>query len=273
MAWDNIISRTVWLFLQPSNLIFILLLIGLVLLWRGRQKPGLWAITVSVTLYGLAMFGPLTNLVMAPLESRFARFTNDVSQPPYSGIIILGGSERIRVSTFHHQVSLSGAAERLIEAAKLARQFPALPIIYSGGGRLDGMMTEYEIARKFFQEAGIDLSRIRFGDKSYNTYTNAIESRKLIKPGEEDKWFLVTSAFHMPRAVGAYRKAGIMIQPYPVDYRTELSSSLISKPDAGAALYELDFAVHEWLGLIAYYISGHSDNLFPTPQETILKDS
>ncbi|VAV98962.1 hypothetical protein MNBD_ALPHA02-1418 [hydrothermal vent metagenome] len=267
MAWDNIISRTAWLFLQPSNLIFILLLVGVFFLWRGRQKPGLWAITVSVTLYGLAMFGPLTNLVMAPLENRFARFTNDVSQPPYSGIIVLGGAERIRVSTFHHQVSLSGAAERLIETAKLARLFPALPIIYSGGGRLDGMMTENEIARKFFSEAGIDLNRIRFDDKSYNTYTNALESRKLIKSSETGKWFLVTSAFHMPRAVGAYRKAGIMIQPYPVDYRTELSTSLISKPDAGAALYELDFAVHEWLGLITYYISGHSYSLFPAPQK------
>jgi len=267
LAWDNIISRTVWLFLQPSNLIFFLLLVGVILLWRGRQKPGLWAVTISVTLYGLAMFGPLTNLFMVPLESRFVRFTNDISQPPYSGIIVLAGAERISVSTFHHQVTLSGAAERLIEAAKLARQFPALPVIYSGGGRQEDMMTENEIARKFFQESGIDLSRIRFDDNSYNTYTNALESRKLIKPGEDSKWFLVTSAFHMPRAVGVYRKAGVMIQPYPVDYRTELSTSLISKPDAGAALYELDFAVHEWLGLIAYYISGHSDEFFPAPKK------
>ncbi len=265
MAWDNLISRTVWMLLQPSNLIFIFILAGIILIWRRRQKTGLSILTVCITLYALVMFGPLTDWLMIPLEKRFSIYTNDVNHGPYSGIIVLAGAERLDYSTRSNQVVLNGAAERLIEAAKLARAFPELPIIYCGGGRIGHMLTEVDIARKFFTEAGIDLSRIRFDDKSYNTYTNAIEGKKLIKEHEAEKWLLVTSAFHMPRSVGAYRTAGINIQPYPVDYRTELSTSVLRKPNAGRNFYQLDYAIHEWVGLLAYYISGHNNELYPSP--------
>jgi uncharacterized SAM-binding protein YcdF (DUF218 family) len=259
--------------LQPSNLIFVLMFVALILIWRGRRKSGLSLFTVCLSLYALVMFGPLTGWLMVPLEKRFSVYSNDLAHGPYSGIIILAGAERLTYSSRNNQVSLDGAAERLIEAAKLARIFPDLPIIFCGGGKIDNMLTEVEIARKFFLEAGIDLKRIRFDDKSYNTYTNAIEAEKLIKDHETEKWLLVTSAFHMPRAVGAYRAANINIQPYPVDYRTELSTPLISYPNAGRNFYQLDFAVHEWVGLLAYYISGRSNNIFPAPQEIRPEDS
>ncbi len=265
MAWDNIVSRIIWMLIQPSNLIFILMLVSLILIWKGRRKMGLPVLTVCVAFYSLVMFGPLTSWLLVPLEKRFSVYTNDITHGPYSGIIILAGAERIRNSSYHNQVILNGGAERLIEAAKLARLFPDLPIIFCGGGRIEGMMTEGEIAQKFFIEAGIDLNRVRFDDISYNTYTNAIEAKKLIEKDETDTWLLVTSAFHMPRAVGSYRNAGITIQPYPVDYRTELSPSLSSKPNAGRNFYELDFAVHEWVGLLTYYISGRNDILYPAP--------
>jgi len=265
VAWDNLISRGLWLFLQPSNLIFVLLLIGILLVWRGRRKAGLSVLLCCLAIYGLTLFGPLTNWLLIPLEKRFSVYTNDLSQAPYSGIIVLAGSERLRYSATHDQVTLNGGAERLIEAAKLARIFPSLPLIYCGGGRIDGLISETEIARKFFREAGIDPARIRFDDRSYNTYSNALEAKKLITEGETGKWLLVTSAFHMPRSVGAFRKARIYIQPYPVDYRSSLRHTLFGRPDAGRNFYELDFALHEWVGMLAYYLRGRSDHLFPAP--------
>ncbi len=213
----------------------------------------------------MVMFGPLTNWLLVPLEKRFSNYTNLISDTPYSGIIVLGGAERLGFSTKHNQVALNGGAERLIEAAKLARIFPALPIIYCGGGKNNDSFSESEVAQKFFSEAGIDISRIRFDDRSYNTHTNALEAAKLIQPHETGKWLLVTSAFHMPRAVGSFRTQDINIQPYPVDYRTEVSIIMAGKPDAGRNFYELDFAAHEWLGLLAYYISGRSEELYPAP--------
>jgi len=266
MTWDNLIPRMFWLLLQPSNLFFILFLIGLVLIWRSHRKTGLSLLTGCAVFYAMVTFGPLTSWLMTPLEKRFSHYTNHIGDAPYSGIIVLGGAERLKLSTKHNQATLSGAAERLVEAAKLARIFPDIPIIHSGGGQRENTLSETEIARKFFTEAGINLYRIRFDTKSYNTYTNALETAKLIESHEKGKWLLVTSAFHMPRSVGAYRNAGINIQPYPVDYRTSLTNSLIRRPNAGHSLYQLDFAVHEWLGLLAYYISGRSEELFPAPQ-------
>ncbi len=265
MAWDNLLSRGIWLFLQPSNLFLILLVIGILLVWKNRRRSGLGLLAFCGVIYMMVMFGPLTNWLLVPLEKRFSNYTNLISDTPYSGIIVLGGAERLGFSTKHNQVALNGGAERLIEAAKLARIFPALPIIYCGGGKNNDSFSESEVARKFFSEAGIDISRIRFDDRSYNTHTNALEAAKLIQPHETGKWLLVTSAFHMPRAVGSFRTQDINIQPYPVDYRTEVSIIMAGKPDAGRNFYELDFATHEWLGLLAYYISGRSEELYPAP--------
>lgn len=266
---DNLITRSIWLLVQPSNLLFILLLLASFLIWRGRKKLGKGIIAACMVTYAMTMFGVLNNILMVYLEERFSNYTNVVSDTPYSGIIVMAGTERLTYSTYHNQVTLNGAAERLIETAKLARQFPHLPIIFCGGGKRKNMLSETDVARKFFTEAGIDISRIRFDDHSYNSYTNAIEARKYIKDTEKEKWLLVTSAFHMPRAVGAYRKAGINIQPYPVDYRSDLNALSIHSPNTGRNLYELDFAVHEWVGLLVYYIRGYSDDLFPAPLNNI----
>lgn len=267
MAWDNLISRLTWLLLQPSNLFLFLLLIAIFLLWKNRQKFGLFLIMTCAIFYMMVTFGPLVNWLLVPLEQRFSVYNNQISEAPYSGIIVLAGAERTRYSEKHQQVTLSGAAERLIAAVKLARIFPALPIIFCGGGKNGAMLSEADIARQFFSEAGIDVSRIRFDDKSYNTYSNALETKKHIQPHETGQWLLVTSAFHMPRTVGAYRMAGIPVQPYPVDYRSDLAYPLLRKPDAGRNFYQLDFAVHEWVGLLAYYISDRSTALFPAPKD------
>jgi len=265
LAWDNLISRTIWLFLQPGNLLVILLVIATFLIWKGRRKTGLSILISCMVIYILVMFGPLTNWLMVPLEKRFAVYTNDDRHGPYSGIIVLAGAERIRYSSSHQQVTLDGAGERLIEAARLARKFPSLPVIFCGGGKINGMTSEVDIARKFFLSAGIDLNRIRFDNKSYNSHTNAIEAKKRIRPDETGKWLLVTSAFHMPRAVGAFRHAGVAIQPFPVDYRTDFNDPFLHKPNFSRNLYQLDYAVHEWVGMLAYYIGGYSDSLYPAP--------
>ena len=265
MGWDNVISRTFWLVIQPSNLLGFLLLLGIILVWTGRRTSGMTTLLSCFIFYLLVMFGPLTEALLVPLEERFSRYSNVHDNGPYSGIIVLGGAEQLTPSTFHDQVTLSGAGERLIEAAKLARLFPHLPLIYCGGGQSDGMISEAAIARKFFREAGIDLNRIRFDTVSYNTYGNAQEAKKIITPSETGKWLLVTSAFHMPRAVGAFRSAQINIQPYPVDYRTDLIIDFLHKPNTGEGLYELDYAVHEWVGLLGYYLRGYHEDLFPAP--------
>lgn len=270
MAWDNIISRSVWVLIQPGNFLFFMLLIGLV--WNkyshkksAYKKIGRRLIVISITAMSLIGFTNISNWILWPIEGRMDIYRNQTDQGPYSGIIVLGGSEQMAQSTAANQATFNQQSERLTEAAALARKFPNLPIIHSGGTRPDpDGFSENDVARLFFTQASIDLSRVRFDTKSYNTHSNALESKALIADGEAGKWFLVTSAFHMPRSVGTFRQADINIQPYPVDYKTSLNYDGLLSFNFSENFQRFDLAIHEYVGLLAYYITGRSNTLFPT---------
>ena len=93
-----------------------------------------------------------------------------------------------------------------------------------------------------------------------------IKTKALVDPKPGQRWLLVTSAWHMPRAMAAFRKAGFQVEPWPVDYRTAGWSDafhLFPFESPAQGLRQLDLAVHEWLGLLAYRLSGRSDDAFP----------
>ena len=81
-----------------------------------------------------------------------------------------------------------------------------------------------------------------------------------------DTWILVTSAFHMPRAIGAFRHTGWNVVPYPVDYRRGARSEDTSGRNLGHGLQTLNVALREWLGLALYYADGRIDRLLPAPR-------
>jgi uncharacterized SAM-binding protein YcdF (DUF218 family) len=84
------------------------------------------------------------------------------------------------------------------------------------------------------------------------------------RPGET--WLLVTSAFHMPRAMGLFRKAGFAVLPWPTDYRTSGREGIGMFRDGPVdALQTTTLAMREWIGLLAYFLSGRIDRLLPGP--------
>lgn len=273
MAWDNLFSRTAWFLIQPGNLLYILLLTGLLLTAYTTKrsmysKLGRRVVIVTMTLLFLIGFTNISKWIMWPLEVRFDSYRNNTDGSPYAGIIVLGGAEKPSQSTTSQQATLNHGGERLIETAALARQYSDLPIIQSGGTRPNpNGLSENDVAEIFFTQAGIDISRVRFERKSYNTHSNANESKALILPDETGKWLLVTSAFHMPRSVGAFRQAGINFQPYPVDYKTTLKYEGLFDMKFSENLSLFELAIHEYIGLLAYYITGRSNSLFPSPQK------
>jgi uncharacterized SAM-binding protein YcdF (DUF218 family) len=89
----------------------------------------------------------------------------------------------------------------------------------------------------------------------------------LIKPRPGERWLLITSAYHMPRAVGCFRRAGLSVEAYPVDWRTGGRRGLTTPSGSVAGgLDRADVAVREWLGLVAYWITGRTSDLFPAPR-------
>ena len=269
MEWDNIISRTIWILIQPGNFFFLMLLLGLFLNIYNQKKNiflkiGRYLVITSITIMSLVGFTNLSSWILWPLESRMDAFRNKTDLSSYSGIIILSGSEDPLLTNATNQATFGDSSERLIQTAALARKYTTLPIIHSGGVRpVPSGFSENDVARIFFKEAGINLSRVRFETDSYNTHSNAIGSKALIKVGECNKWLLVTSAFHMPRSVGTFQQAGINIQPYPVDYRTSLKYDGFFRLSFSENFQRFDLAIHEYIGLLAYYITGRSNKIFP----------
>ena len=96
-----------------------------------------------------------------------------------------------------------------------------MKMIYStySGQLIPNGITENQAAKNFYAKQGIPTERLLLENKSRNTYENAKESLKVIKPGETP-WILLTSATHMNRSVKTFEEAGWKVIPYPVDYQT-----------------------------------------------------
>jgi uncharacterized SAM-binding protein YcdF (DUF218 family) len=109
--------------------------------------------------------------------------------------------------------------------------------------------------------------RFIFEETSRTTWENAVNTRELVKPTPGERWLLVTSSFHMPRSVGAFRKVGFEVEAYPVDWRTRGwrdATQAFNRVSAG--LSRADVAIHEWRGLLTYWLVGRSSALFPAPR-------
>ena len=126
--------------------------------------------------------------------------------------------------------------------------------------------SEAELAARLFKSFGIARTRILIEDRSLTTAENASFTMSLINARSNERWLLVTSAMLMPRAVGAFRKVGLQVEAYPVDWQTEGSSDLLSFFESPFLRFTLcDAAVHEWIGLLVYWVQGRSSALFPSP--------
>lgn len=251
-------SKIIWFFLQPSTLLLVLLIAGLVLYRAGRTETAIRVLIAATAIYGIAGLSPLANALMLSLEYRYSR-PNIEDGERVDGIVILGGVVDALVSGSRNEIALNEAAERLTEASALAYRFPNARIVVSGG---DGALIyrssdEASIAKQFFTRVGIDPVRITLETDSRNTWQNAKFTKRLIKPKSGERWLLITSAFHMWRAMGCFRAAGFDVTPWPVDFRTRGTEDLLRfPPRPSTAWRRIDLASKEWIGLIVYYLTG-----------------
>ena len=254
------LSKILGFFALPSNLMMLMGLIGVALLFTRRGRLGKGMMIASLIALAAAGWSPLGNWLMAPLENRFPSWQG--AGPP-DGIIILGGAISPELSKARGNLALNEAAERMTAAADLARRYPAARIVFSGGsGRLGGGVAESKFVLPLFESFGIAAARVTLEGRSRNTAENARFTKELVQPKPGDRWLLVTSAYHMPRAIGVFRREGFAVEAYPVDWRTGAEdSSAFSSLSAGMA--RTDTAVHEWLGLLAYRLTGQTAQLLP----------
>lgn len=259
-------SKILWFLTNPGNLLLIILCLGVAFLWVGWRKTGRWLVTLSAVAGVTLAVVPVGHWLQRGLEDRFPQA---VSLPEkIDGIIIAGGAVDPVMTKDRGQISIGGAVERITEGAALSRRYPQAKVIYTGGsGSL--FFQEWKEARAvepLFRQLGIAPGRIIYEDQSRNTYENAIFSKTIAKPKDGETWLLVTSAFHMPRAVGCFRQAGWNVIPYPVDYGTRKDLTPPFYFNFAGGVGSFSGVVHEYLGLLFYWFGGKTDELFPGPK-------
>lgn len=263
-------SKVLTFLLQPSSALWLAIAAGFFLReWRPRwHRTGLVVSVISLVALFIAGLSPVSNALLLPLEDRFPAGQVNSVKKPVTGIIVLGGAEDGWISSGRGGLAVNEAAERITETLRLALAYPQAKVAITGGvARLLHEDKEGSSAvAAFFQDVGVSKDRLIVETQSRNTYENATRMLPLIdaKPGET--WLIVTSAFHMPRSVGVFRKAGLDVVAYPVDFRVRGSEDLTRWfPSLPAGLKRFDMVLKEWAGLIAYRLTGRTNTLFPAP--------
>jgi uncharacterized SAM-binding protein YcdF (DUF218 family) len=260
------LSKILGFFAIPSNLIALVGLAGIVLLAAKRRRSAVSLLVMSVLLLAIAGFSPLANVLLLGLSERFPPWQGGGRDP--DGVIVLGGAIEPETSQARHAVELNSAAERMVAMLELARRYPAARIVFSGGSAnlFATPVAEAPVAGRLLQQFGVAPDRIVLEEHSRSTAENAAFLRAMLQPKAGERWLLVTSAYHMPRAIGTFRNAGFDVEAYPVDWRTRgWADAAVPFDRLSVGLARTDIAVHEWSGLMAYWLTGRSATLFPAP--------
>jgi uncharacterized SAM-binding protein YcdF (DUF218 family) len=255
-----LLSKLFFALVSPTALLLLALLGAWC--WQRRRPRLSRGLTGACIVFLLALGTlPLVHWLAAPLESRFP--------PPQlrkvDGIIVLGGALDTEGTLELGQPALNGAAERMTAGVALSRQYPQAKLLFSGGSGLlhPARYSESQVAQALFESLGVDPARALYEDQSRNTWENALYSKKLADPRPGETWLLVTSAWHMPRAVGCFRQAGWNVVAYPVDYVGNVAH--LGGFSVAQELLDLGGVEKEWIGLLAYHFMHRTDALFPAP--------
>lgn len=262
-----VLSKVIFFVITPTNLLIFLGVAGVLLLVATalRRLGGTLAI-IGTTGLLLAGMTPVSEIALLPLEERFPPYA--AGGPAPTGIIMLGGGIEAGLSEAREQVVVNDAGERPIYFADLARRFPQARLVFSGGsGVIGGSISEADIVSRQADAIGVPRSRLILENRSRNTRENAVFSAELVHPKPGERWLLLTSAWHMPRAVGCFRQAGFTVEAYPVDYRTKGWRDVVHAHGFTAdGLLQFDLAMKEWIGLVAYRLAGYTPDWLPGPE-------
>jgi uncharacterized SAM-binding protein YcdF (DUF218 family) len=261
-----IFSKLVWIIGQPLSLAFFFgVLAFLVGLFR-RRAASLVSIFLSIAILFVALYTSTGAFLVQGLENRFPHPDGDPAD--LKCMIVLGGGFDSDVDTYRGGYNMNGAGDRFVEVMRLAQKYPQARILVSGGdGSITGdFLGDAVISERMFSAFGIGKDRMVEDKDSRTTFENAINTKQLLDSNGMSHCLLITSGFHMPRSVGIFRKLGIDVVPWVVDYRATGREYLrldFTQPSLNAGL--LATAVREWIGMVSYYALGRTSALYPAP--------
>ena len=263
------LAKIGWFLLQPLVAVIAIAALGWIAMRLGFGRLGGAMTFLAAVILVLVSLSPLGLVMTAALENRFPR--PEIMPRDVAGIVVLGGSFDTRVARTRGVVELNEAADRVTTALALARMYPDATLLFSGGvaAAFSDDVPETQSAEAFYLSMGLDPNRLKLDARARDTFENARYSLELADPKPGETWLLVTSAYHMPRAVGCFRTVGFDVTPYPVDYRTP-GGAEVWRPSTATTrnLEKVHFALREYLGLAAYWFAGRIGSLVPAPDDS-----
>jgi uncharacterized SAM-binding protein YcdF (DUF218 family) len=236
-------------------MLVLLFIIGFILLLLGNY---LWAKRVLsicfISVLFIALF-PLGEWLLYPLEKKYSQNEELIN---VDGVIVLAGPENPILTKSWNQVSIGDSSERLLVFMMLSRQHPNAKLVFTGGGAgiSSNQLKKSDVAKLLFEEQGINVSNVIFEEDSRNTWESILFSNKLLKPDLNSHWVLITSSWHLPRTMGILCKVNWQVTPYPVDYKSQSENLFRINWDFSSNLELLVIAMREWIGILAYRLTG-----------------
>lgn len=259
-----VFSRIILILLQPLSLALVLMALAFVAGWLGLRRLRGMGLGLSFLILFVTLFTTTGSWALSKLEHYYPRPSADPASA--SCIIVLGGAIEAPVIAGRGGYEMNQAADRFIETLRLARLLPDAKIIVSGGdGSLSGNYEgDASVSERFLTAFGIDPARLIKETQSRTTTENVTETKALLAANNLEDRLLVTSAYHMVRATALFEKQGVIVQPWPADYRTPGDVALwfdFTQPALNAQLSYT--ATREWGSLLRSYLSGQTLHLLP----------
>lgn len=216
-----------------------------------------------ILIWVVALF-PVGSWLYYPLETKFQH--NPKLPGTVDGIIVLGGSVSPSKSQYWQQLETNQHHERLSAFIRLANIYPDAKLLFTGGSAAinENQSTEAEFARQYFIDSGLTGARLMMEDKARNTAENIQYSKALVKPQPNENWVVITTAFHMPRSIGLFCQQNWPVIPFPVDQASHPETLFNVNLNLAGHTASLKGAVHEWTGLLAYFLTGKIDQILPS---------
>ena len=262
MTFYFYLSKFFWFVFSPLNLIIIFFILGFFFNIIKIKFLSKFFYIFSFIFFFISAILPTGSYLNFLLEKKFHSFNSLPTN--IDGILILGGATNPLLTLEFGQVSLHGSVERLTESIKLIKKFPYAKVIFAGGsGSIKHPKLDHaEVVKKFFKEMGVDANNIIYEKKSRNTYENIFYAKNIINPKKNEKWLLVTSAFHLHRALSVAEKLKWNFIPYPTDFSMLKDYDWTHHYGFFNNISRFHEATYEWLGIIYYYYTGRSARIF-----------
>lgn len=229
MIWFKVIQQ----FLTPSVFILLITLLGFLLLLK-KKKRGTGLLILGLIIYYLFSITPLSDAMIAPLENQFSALEEPLPEEITQAVILLGGAESDRL--------------RATEAIRIANLKPETKIIISGQYFLNPEDTQALKLKNHLISQGLDPDKIILENKSRTTGESAQNLKEILK---DQCFYLITSAYHLPRSVFLFHQQGLSPFPVPADFKVQKEKyDLLDFFPCAQNLRNVDLAIHEYLGLI-----------------------